>query len=221
MINRVDKKLISLLLILCITFIMLLFDVSYGSIAYVTKTGKQASEYEIKAVYLYNFLLFASWPESDEDDDGGSEVGDLCIGIIGKDPFGDSFSGVEGRVIKSLNKRLIVRRYGKYKKGLGIERCKLLFVCSSEKGSLATIIKELEDSRVLTIADVDGFLRYGGMIKLVKVKKKIRWEINRTPLKKANIQLNSQLLRSAVKVVEIPKLSEKGKEKEIAGRTRR
>ena len=55
----------------------------------------------------------------------------------------------------------------------------------------------------------------------MKVKKKIRWEINRTPLKKANIRLSSQLLRSAVKIVEIPKLSAKDKEREIARRTSR
>ena len=94
-------------------------------------------------------------------------------------------------------------------------------MCSSEKGKLIEIVKELKGSRTLTIADVDGFLKYGGMINLVKVKKKIRWEVNRTPLKKANIRLSSQLLRSAVRVVEIPKLSEKDSESEIARRTRR
>jgi hypothetical protein len=189
--------------------------------SYVAISDKQASEYEIKAVYLYNFLLFASWPESDENDEEGGKVGDLCIGIVGKDPFGDGFSEIEGKVIKSLNKKLVIKRYGSYKAGLGIEGCKLLFVCSSEKGNLLKIIKELKGSRTLTVADVDGFLKYGGMINLVKVKKKIRWEINRTPLKKANIRLSSQLLRSAVKIVEIPKLTEKGKERKIAGRTRR
>jgi hypothetical protein len=184
--------------------------------------SKKASEYEIKAGYLYNFLLFASWPDSDKNnDDDNGEVGELCIGIVGNDPFGNGFSEIEGKVIKSLNKKLVIKRHGTYKEGLGLERCKLLFVCSSEKGSLLEIIKELKGSRTLTIADVDGFLKYGGMINLVKVKKKIRWEINRTPVKKANIRLSSQLLRSAVKIVEIPKLSRDDKKEDIARRTHR
>ncbi|MBW8016655.1 MAG: YfiR family protein [Planctomycetes bacterium] len=217
-----SKKLVFLFLALCLFAQIFAFKRCFGSVAHAAAPTKKASEYEIKAVYLYNFLLFASWPESDEEgNDDEGKVGDLCIGIVGKDPFGKSFSEIEGKVIKSLNKRLVVKRYGRYKKGLGLEGCKLLFVCSSEKGSLLEIIKELKESRTLTIADVEGFLKYGGMINLVKVKKKIRWEINRTPLKKANIRLSSQLLRSAVKIVEIPKLSEKDKESEIARRTRR
>ena len=216
--NRVCHNLIVTLMLLCFTGHFFTPGRCSGAGSYVAASNKKASEYEIKAVYLYNFLLFASWPESDDDDDG--DVGDLCIGIVGNDPFGDSFSEIEGKVIKSLNKKLVIERYGSYKEGLGIEGCKLLFVCSSEKGKLIEIVKELKGSRTLTIADVDGFLKYGGMINLVKVKKKIRWEINRTPLNKANIQLSSQLFRSAVKIVEIPKLSAEDKNKDIARRTR-
>jgi hypothetical protein len=220
--NRVSHNLIVTLMLLCFAWQFFTPGRCSGASSYVAASTKKASEYEIKAVYLYNFLLFATWPESDEDggeDDG--EVGDICIGIVGKDPFGDGFSEIEGKVIKSLNKKLVIRRYGTYKKGHGIEGCRLLFVCSSEKGKLIEIVKELKGSRTLTIADVDGFLKYGGMINLVKVKKKIRWEVNRTPLKKANIQLSSQLLRSAVKIVEIPKLSRDDKKEDIARRTRR
>lgn len=220
--RRVLYNFIVAVLLGCFVVCLFASERSGGESFYIAASKKAASEYEIKAVYLYNFLLFASWPESDEkDDEGDGEVGDLCIGIVGKDPFGDGFSEVEGKVIKSLNKKLVIKRYGSYKKGLGIEGCRLLFVCSSEKGSLIEIIKELKGSRTLTIADVDGFLKYGGMINLVKVKKKIRWEVNRTPLKKANIRLSSQLLRSAVKIVEIPKLSRDDKKEEIARRTRR
>lgn len=217
--KRVCHNLIVTLMLLCFAGQFFTPGRCSGASSYVAASTKKASEYEIKAVYLYNFLLFASWPESDDDDDG--DAGNICIGIVGKDPFGDSFSEIEGKVIKSLNKKLLVKRYGSYKEGLGIEECKLLFVCSSEKGKLIEIVKELKGSRTLTIADVDGFLKYGGMIKLVKVKKKIRWEINRTPLKKANIRLSSQLLRSAVKIVEIPKLSRDDKKEDIARRTRR
>ena len=54
---------------------------------------------------------------------------------------------------------------------------------------------------------MDGFLENGGMIILVKSKNKIRWGINRTPVKQAKLKLDSQLLRNAIKVIEGPKVS--------------
>ena len=39
----------------------------------------------------------------------------------------------------------------------------------------------------------------------VLVKKKIRWEINRAPLKAAGMGISSQLLRNAVRIVDIPR----------------
>ena len=45
------------------------------------------------------------------------------------------------------------------------------------------------------------------MINLVKIEKKIRWEINQKPVKKARLKLSSQLLRNAVRIVKVSKTS--------------
>jgi hypothetical protein len=220
MVGRFKNNLIVTLLILCLALHLFAFGHCYGSVVYAASSMKAASEYEIKAVYLYNFLLFAKWPDDDKSDDSGT-VGDVCIGIVGDDPFGDSFSEIEGEVIKSINKKLTIKRYDSYKGELDLSGCKVLFVCDSERGKHEAILKKLKGTRTLTIADSAGFLKHGGMINLVSSGKKIRWEINRTPLKKANIQLSSQLLRSAVKIVDIPKLTNKDKDSGLARRTKR
>ncbi len=185
---------------------------AYGA----TKSLRQASEYQIKAVYLYNFLMFTEWPkaESPKKDDGhnskagGSKkaVGTICIGIVGDDPFGDSFADVEGRVIECKGKKFIVKRYGPYRKERDLSECQLLFVSSSEKRNIKRILSRLKKVPVLTVADMDGFIESGGMMNFVRVGKKIRWEINSTPVKLAALKLSSQLLRNAVRIVEIPKL---------------
>ncbi len=167
---------------------------------------KAQPEYKIKAAYLYNFLLFAEWPEHNEQETSEKTI---TIGIIGKDPFGDSFDEVEGRFIKSKKKKLIIKRFGPYKKGLNLKQCHILFIASSERNNCEELLVAVEGSPVLTVSDFDGFLESGGMINLVKFRRKIRWEINQTPVKKAKLRLSSQILRNAVRVVRFPKDSTK------------
>jgi hypothetical protein len=185
---------------------------------------RQASEYEIKAVYLYNFLLFVEWPEPKalEEENGGSdkesnssdkesnsEDGTIRIGILGRDPFGNAFDKVEGKLVKSRKKKLVIERFGPYTKKTKLGECQLLFICSSEKAKFDRIIKDIKGKPILTIADSSEFLEAGGMIKMVMVGKKIRWEINETPVAEAHLRLNAQLLRNAVRVVQIPKMPDK------------
>lgn len=179
---------------------------SYASFAYGTTASlKQASEYEIKAVYLYNFLLFTDWPKKEDDKNKKSET--ICIGILGDNPFGNAFKEVEGKRIAGKGKKLVIKHFGRYKKNKDITDCQVLFVSSSEKKNVKQILKRLSNKPILTIADMDKFVESGGMVNFVKVGKKIRWEINSTPVKLAGLKLSSQLLRNSTRIVEIPKLS--------------
>ena len=175
---------------------------------------KQAKEYEIKAVYLYNFLLFVDWPQPqgknglDEPKPpaGNSSPKTITIGIIGNDPFGDNFDRVEGKFIKSKGKRLSIKRFGRFRRQLNLAKCDLLYICSSEMKNLDKILAGIKGNPVLTVGETSGFLEKGGIINLLKVGAKIRWEINRTPAKKAGLKIRAQLLRNAVRVVENPKM---------------
>lgn len=173
---------------------------------------QQAAEYKIKAAYLYNFLLFTQWPDPNEKKsdkknlsaaDEKEEV--MTIGIIGDDPFGEHFDDVEGQIIKSKDKKLVIKRFGPYRKNLELGKCQLLFICSPQKRKLDDILYQIRYDPILTVGESRGFLEEGGMINLVKVKNKIRWEINLAAAKDCNIQLSAQLLRNAVRVLEIPK----------------
>jgi hypothetical protein len=163
-------------------------------------------EYAVKGAYLYNFLLFANWPEEKQTDT-------IMIGIIGKDPFGNFFSDVEGKPIKSKKTKLVIHRFGPYTKAINLEKCQLLFISSTEKGRVRDILASVQGLPVLTVGDFEGFLTAGGMINLIRFRKTVekitvRWEINRTPVVRSGLKLSAQLFQSAVKVVEVPPLNE-------------
>jgi hypothetical protein len=159
---------------------------------------KVAQEYELKAVYLYNFLQFIQWPESQRM---LSKDGAMVIGIVGESPFGEAFEELEATIRRTGKKPIRVIYYGSYREGLNMRNCHILFVSASERRNFAKIIADLRGLPVLTVADTEGFLSAGGMIELVKDRGKIRWTINRAQADEAGLRFSSQLLTLAVKVV--------------------
>lgn len=156
-------------------------------------------EHRVKAAFLYNFIKFVDWPEEKVADSNDT----IAIGIIGKHSFGDAFEAVKGAKVK--NKKIIVKHFTGFEQTKDknvLKRCHLLFICSSEKQHLKDIIKIVESSNVLTVGDKDGVLESGGIIEFTMEGKKVRFEINIAAAKRAGLQIRSQLLRLAKKVVE-------------------
>jgi hypothetical protein len=151
-------------------------------------------EYKIKAAFIYNFIRFTKWP------DNGKKP--MVISVLGKNPFGkSSFEAVENKVIPTTKRKLIVKELGEFKEGMDLKKSDVLFISSSEKDNFKEILKNIGNARVLTVADSEGFIVDGGMINLVLKGRNVRWELNAGAVKKSSLKLNSQLYRSAVKVV--------------------
>jgi len=175
----------------------LLFLMLYNSSAEADASDASTlPEQKIKAIYLYKFIHFIKWP------DALLSAGNITIGILGKDDFSDAFSEVEGKRIKSLDKKLVIKRFGTYSDKHLLKECHLLFISSSEKSNFKKIIKQISGKKILTFADTEGFLEAGGMIKFINIEDKIRWEINKIAIDNAGIRLNSQIFQCALKVIQ-------------------
>jgi len=168
-------------------------------------------EYQIKAAFLYNFIKFVDWPKEKVTDPNAP----LTIGIIGKDLFGNAFDPVGDKDTKG--RKVLIKRFkpweelkksGEKDKSLldreieALRKCHLLFICSSEEKNLKEIINLVKDHSILTVADVQDFLESGGIINFLMEEKKVRFEINVTTARRAKLQIRSQLLRLAKRVIE-------------------
>jgi hypothetical protein len=167
-------------------------------------------EYQIKAAFLYNFIKFVDWPKNKMPEPNEP----IILGIIGKDPFGNTFELVKDKQIKG--RKLLVKRFksivglkrrgesGKrelYWRMEALKKCHLLFVCSSEKEAFKDIVNALKNQPILTVGDSKDFFKADGIINFVMEKKKLRFEINMTCAKKAELKIRSQLLRLAKRVI--------------------
>ncbi|MEO8662099.1 MAG: YfiR family protein [Bryobacteraceae bacterium] len=146
-------------------------------------------EYYVKAAFLYNFARFVEWPpgtfHKPEDR--------FAICVLGEDPFGraleDTIAGktLEGRLFRVARIRDAAHAAG----------CQILFIGSSEQKQLAEIVSALPATGILTVGEMRGFATSGGIINFVLNDGRVRFQINRRPAAKANLQISSRLLSLA------------------------
>ena len=150
------------------------------------------SEYQIKAVYLFNFGKFIRWPVSESQANRGS----FSICVLGQDPFGESLdSTIAGEAIDG--KSLVAKRAAKLEDAAG---CRILYISASESNQLNRILGALTGTPVLTVSDIPEFTTHGGMIQFVVKENKVRFEVNLSAAEKSGLVLNSQLLKVATAV---------------------
>jgi len=147
-----------------------------------------ASEYQVKAAFLYKFATYIRWPATSE------ATTPFVIGVIGKDPFGAALNDVvRGQNVQG--KAILVRKLDRLEEAL---RCDVLFVSASERGNLRQIFVTLRGAPVLTVGDMDHFAEQGGMIGLVTTEdNRIHFDINKGAIDRAGLKAPSQLLRLA------------------------
>jgi hypothetical protein len=149
----------------------------------------QASrEYQIKAAFLYNFAKFVDWPPEAFKDDSSPFV----IGILGTDPFGEALDSLKDKPVRS--RRLVIRRLARVEE---IEGSHMLYVSSSARQYLRSVLDGLRNSPTLTVSELDGFAQQGGMIGFITVDNKIHFDINQGVAGRHRLKISSQLLKLA------------------------
>lgn len=144
-------------------------------------------EYQLKAVFLYNFTQFIDWPSASFS----SDTAPMVIGILGKDPFGSYLQEtIAGE--KMNGHPLLIEHYVSAEE---IKMPHILFINLPDTKKTEKIITALKGKDILTVSDYDDFLKQGGMIRFVKQKGKINLQVNLEMTKAANLVISSKLLR--------------------------
>jgi hypothetical protein len=152
----------------------------------------RATEYQVKAAYLFNFGKFVVWPPGSTAAQGDA----FPICVIGQDPFGQILDmTLSGEAIGGRS--VVARRISRVQ---DVTSCRILFISSSEEGRLREILGAVDRAGVLTVSDMSGFSQRGGMIQFVIQANKVRFEVDLRPAEEAGLTLSSELLRVAASV---------------------
>jgi len=167
----------NLLLSLIIALIMSVFSTAFS----------QTSEYELKAVFLYNFTHFVTWPESAYS--SPDSPFQLCV--IGEDPFGHFLD--ETVTSERVGEHpIVVRRI------LDLENsraCHIVFLSEKSPFSEEQVLAVVRDHPVLVTGETAEFAEKGGTIGFHVQDRKIRLQVNLRAARQANLSISSKLLK--------------------------
>ncbi len=72
--------------------------------------------------------------------------------------------------------------------------CHVLFISSSEKADLGSILKEVRGESILTVGELPNFALQGRIVGFVARNGKIRLEINTRVARWSNVKISAKLL---------------------------
>ena len=177
---RVIKKLTAgLMLLLC----------ALTTMADTREDLDKAKEYQVKALFLYNFANFVEWPRDAFKDPSSN----LKMCLYGAVPFGEFLDIVNG--VKVRDRTLTVIRttdYAKIQSG-----CHILFVGIEHHAELETFFRDLNHLFVLSIGDTKDFARKGGVVNILRTSDQEQFEINLTKAIENGLLISSDLLSLA------------------------
>lgn len=161
-----------------------------------------SSEYLIKAGYIYNFANLVQWPSASFSQPDSP----IVIDILGDDHFGSTLDrALQGKKIGGhpfVIKRL--RSVSELSKSVdNPKECQILYVTASALPHLSEVIQAVKGLPILTIGEMPGFARSGGIINLVLEDNRIRFEVNVQAAKDADLSISSRLLALA-RIVQAP-----------------
>jgi hypothetical protein len=161
----------------------------FSSVLNLSAQTTTSREYQVKAVFLFNFAQFVDWPPRVFPEPQTP----LVIGVLGDDPFG-TYLDETVRGEKANDRPLVVQRYRRVGEN---KTCHVLFISRSETDRLEQILGSLKGRTILTVGDSEDFALHGGMIQFITEKNKIRMRINLEAVKAAGLTISSKLLRVA------------------------
>jgi len=162
-----------------------------------SKASAGAANYKLKAAYIYQFTKFTHWPKNAFEDASSS----IRICVLGKNPFEKALESFSSRTSQKRN--LQVEYLTSITKLGG---CHVVFISKSEQKELKKILQQISHQPVLSVSDINGFAKHGGIIGLMTKKRKVGIEINVNSSQSAKITLSSKLLEVATLINKKPQV---------------
>ena len=168
---------------------LLILPVTASSGPKANAQSSPPSQFDVQAVYLFDFAKFVRWP-------AGAESGPIVLCIAAESRYAESLKKiVAGERID--NRALVVQLVQRSADEAG---CHILFIGATALDRLDSLLSAAAGRPTLTVSDLPGFLDRGGMINLLVIDNRVRFAVDLRPVQRSGISLSSELLKVAVRV---------------------
>lgn len=152
-----------------------------------------APEYEVKLGFIYNFLNFTTWPEEVLKNNPDT----LTMCFASDHPSSSVLFKLDGKSLKGRKIKVLA-----FEAESCLEQSQILFFATQDKVFIKQILDLTKGRSILTIGEVDGFAKMGGVINFFKDHNRLRFRINTDATSRNGLKMSSQLLGSAQIVTE-------------------
>lgn len=161
-----------------------------AALAYLASFPSVAvEEYELKALFLVNFIRFTEWP--------APVGGTLNLCVYGENPFGRELGKLKGT--KADDRLLEVRDIVS---SSDLDDCHVVFISQGVIGNLGRVLDYVGGKPVLLVADSPGAARQGVALNMGTVGGRVTFEANLAAARENGLNLSSKLLRLATEVIQ-------------------
>jgi len=144
-------------------------------------------ESQVKAAVVFNLAKFVDWPPEVFP----SSTAPLLLGVPERDAMAEALGTLDGKVVQG--RRLTVKKTERIEE---LKKCHMVFF--SDSGVAGSILGNFRGLPILSITDnITNFNRYEGVINITEEEGKIRLQVNLGAANRANLKINSQLLKLA------------------------
>ena len=147
-----------------------------------------ASDASIRIGFLLNFGRFTEWPDATL---GATQPMTICL-APGDEEMEVEIGAVERQMIQNRPVRALKVKYPGE-----LSRCQIVYLPLESPVAVKEWLAAAERAATLTVSDRPDFNQQGGMIELVQVTDRYRFDINLAATKQANLRLSTNLLKLA------------------------
>lgn len=147
------------------------------------------TEYQVKALCLYNFAKYVDWPAAAAPAAGAP----VTITVLDNEQFARVLTGAIAG--KSISGHPIVVQVSRGDDG--VPEGQILFISNNLNKQAAPILEKIRSKHVLTVGEGAAFTESGGMIAFVLRNGTVRFDVNLGAAMDAGLHISSKLLTLA------------------------
>ncbi len=165
-----------------LVLVVSLVFVSAAPPVYAEEKTTSAKEEAVKAAFILNFIRFTHWP-------GANDTIKLCI--HSKNVLADDIAAFNHKKLGTKN--IATATFNEWS-NTDID-CQVVVINENDLKQGAQNF--LGKKGILTISEADGFIKQAGIIQLLRLGPRVRFDINLHAAREAKLDLSSKLLRLA------------------------
>lgn len=146
-----------------------------------------AQNYQLHAVYIYQFTKYIKWPDVTSSED-------FVIGVLGETPALEHLEKM-AETKSAGNRDIVIRRFASINE---VAQVHILFVPNGVVETLAPILNKTKETGTMLITEKEGFGLEGSNINFVERKGRLVFELNTAAMEREQLKVSSELAKLAI-----------------------